>query len=42
MDIGLPKLKSDVLVAEKLECSEEADVEDELDACKNDNKGVKE
>jgi hypothetical protein len=45
MDINLPILKSDALVAEKSECSEEAELEDEMpegDACKNKNTGENE
>jgi hypothetical protein len=37
-EINLPILKSDALVAEKSECCEEAELEDEIpewDACKN-------
>jgi hypothetical protein len=42
MDINLPILKSDALMAEKSEYSEEAEPEDEMpvgDACKTNQKG---
>jgi hypothetical protein len=47
MDINLPKkvpiLKSEAFVAEKLECSKEAELEDKMpDAYKNNNKGENE
>jgi hypothetical protein len=43
MDINLPILKLDALVAETLECSEEAELENEMpDACKYNNKGENE
>ncbi len=45
MDINLPIFKSEALMAEKSECSEEAELEDvmpEWDACKNNNNGENE
>jgi hypothetical protein len=44
MDINLPILKLDALMAEKSECSEEAEPEDEMpvgDACKIKKKRLK-